>query len=201
MAQMNRSQFETWAARFANVKGPGTLTYLENSLFATMPLDRVAPVEHHVLQRIYPYTAGRQVGGIAAEYGGFSIYAPADDDICIIESVTVAIDVNQTYRVFERGIITTPFATSNALNVMPRDWRNPQTPQFGFWGTSASAAPGGWTQIGQFRVPANSSYTFYPDFVVNPGRQWLILLVNAANQAMEFMVNFTHRKLQPGELQ
>lgn len=85
MSRLNVGRYEQMAARAFDVKGPGALTEIEDSIFGTLALDEDSPLPYRFLQGIREYAGGDAQAAVAAQYSWIQFWNPQDSSrlICI----------------------------------------------------------------------------------------------------------------------
>lgn len=200
MAQLNISRFEQLAARIFGVKGAGTLTYIKNSVFGTIPLDTAGPVEFWQPQGINRYSARSTVGATAAEYGGLELRNPPDsNEIWVNEAVWVVEAANREYAIDVDDSNSADFYGSGLI-AQSLDTRIQPTARIdvGSAGTDVSANPAGLAF--KFRVGLQESTVIGFPAVLIPGSS-LFLVKQTLNEAIVQAGFIFHvRQALPGEL-
>lgn len=198
MGQMNEGRYESWAARVLNVKGPGTLTHLENSLFAMVPLDAAGPVEFWDPQRIDRFSTRAQAnaGGVGT-YAGMQIRNLTDDQLYVIERVFFRPAATADIGFFiGQNIAVNTFATPYPGKAL--DTRNARFNTFvpGTFGTTGITTPTGHEYVCQVKESAaNVGWVDFPA-VIGPGGSFVVLN-QVDNVALMVNIEFHTRSFVP----
>lgn len=196
MPQMNEGRYENWAARVLQVKGPGTLTFLEGSLFGMVPLDTAAPVEFWTDQRIDRFIVSNAVAAVAGEFSGQQIRNITDDQLYIIERVMHRPLANSEFF-FSFGPVSANFFGTPLL-AKALDGRIPRFNTFvpGTLGSNPSNIVLGTEIVYRGRAVTSTETVLEFPCVVPPG--FAFTVVNqTANQGIQLNIEFHTRSFVP----
>ena len=199
MAQINQDRYETLAARALGVKGAGIFGHAEDAIFAGLALDTNAPIELWYPQRIFRFGAGREVAAHATQRGGVELRNTTQDQLWIVEEVTVSTESGVVVWSTWVGEGTTADFYATVFLAAGLDTRIPgvTSQDVGSQGTGAATIPG-FTKVDTVRCPADVSHTFRPGVILAPGGSFI---VNAEDTNRKILVGLTFhtRQAMPGE--
>lgn len=196
MAQMNIGRYERLASQAFGVKGPGTLGMIENSIFATFPVDTGAPVEFWQEQNIQRYMSYEENAAVAGQFGGIQVRNIEPDMLTVIERIHLGPSTATNYvGVFIGDNVTTNYFPT-PMEGFPLDTRNPRAGTYvpGTEGTVAGFPPPNHNQVFSAYLGIGGQLTL--DFPVVLG-QWgaIILQATTANILTRFAIEYHVRPI------
>ena len=200
VAQINQDRYETLAARVLGVKGAGVFGHAEDAVFAGLALDTNAPVEFWYPQRIYRWGVGRFQANAAGASSGFELRNGTDDQLWIVEDVTLLSSSGAGSWQLWVGEDTTADFYPTTLLATQLDTRIPgsSSQDFGSQGTGLATIPG----FGRMAFEPCSSLTtcnFKPGVTLAPGGSFIAN--NGELNLNAYCTMFFHtRQAMPGEL-
>jgi len=186
VAQINQPRYEQFAGRVLGVKGPGTLTYLENSLFATLPVDTSAPFEFWQPQGIDRYVCTANQPGVAGQYGYMQVFNNSDGKLLVIEDHFVLPGANTFYwTTIQKG----GSVIGGAHNAYATDVRAAnQIDRSCTIGTTAAAPPFG-NDLGYHYASTTNTAIVPAAVVLEPGDFFMVML-NTVNFAAWISISY-----------
>jgi len=199
VAQINQDRYETLGARVLGVKGSGVFGHAEDAVFAGLALDTNAPIEFWYPQRIYRYGMGRYNAAAAGAAGGFELRNTTDDQLWIIEHVSLTAGAGTGVALWVSEGTTADFYATTLLATQ-LDTRIPGTgsQDFGSQGTGP-ATPPGYGRLAFDYCPALTSCHWEPGVILAPGGSF-IANNDSNNVAIFGTIRFHTRQAMPGEL-
>jgi len=200
MARINVARFGRLAGEALGVKGQDTLGFVENSIFATFPVDASAPFEYWKSQGLYRYSVTGFVAAVAGQYPGFEIHNDTPNSVLVVERIFFKPQTSgRTHMVtFNRAQVAGVYP--NAKTPIALDSRVDPfvfTSFIAFDGTLATNTPG--TNI--IARVSNSSVGGWVDYPAVVGySDTLFFTGEVVNETLAWSVEFHVREALPDEL-
>jgi len=104
--RINVARFEQLASLVFQIKGPGSLTELEDAIFATFPIDASAPVEFLFPQRIYRFGAVFHTSAVGGQFPWNALVNPVGSNtIAVLEGWGISETAGTELLYISRGIV------------------------------------------------------------------------------------------------
>lgn len=194
MSRLNVGRFERLASLAFNIKGPGALTELEDSIFGTLELDANGPLEYGLPQQIARYGLDLFQAAVAGEFTYLSLNNPVGSNVlAVVELIApssaqalIHMTRGQPPGIFTVGPIAGDPLDTRLQNTVPS--------RVSMWtGTDPAAAFG--TRI--FSLIGTDPLTL-PIVLAPDGT--LTVRANAVNTGMSCSLIWRERPAEPGEL-
>lgn len=183
MAQIQEPRYEQLAARTLGVKGPGTLSFVENSVFSTLALDTNAPYEHWYPQQIKRYHIYASISAGGGQYPALALWNTYQDQIVVVERLHLRVGGAMTVAI-EHTLGSIGGPGGSAANGRPTDLRVEPYSITGIGRQILLGAAAFGTRSYEYSVPTTVPITLdvpfvlgYQDFIIAIGQTAAALMV------------------------